>query len=273
MASDRQACLAAGMNEHVGKPFDMGHLVTVLLRMVGRDAAVADGPQPVVLPIPVPDARAGDVAHDPLRACSSSYLDVAAAVERLSGLTSLYVDVLQDFITSLDAVEGEFRQAAAQGQMALLLAQMHSLKGTAATLGAMPLSEHAARLEARFRKPPQGLVVQDALPALLALVQATQTAGVQALQSLRAAEVPAPTRYAASDALPDRAAARTLLLELSSLLRASNLAVLEHFAQQRTALGALSPDAVEKLHQALQVLDLDLALQLCQTHIAALTTQ
>jgi hypothetical protein len=64
-----------------------------------------------------------------------------------------------------------------------------------------------------------------------------------------------------------------LLLELSSLLRASNLAVLEHFAQQRTALGALSPDAVEKLHQALQVLDLDLALQLCQTHIAALTTQ
>ena len=32
MASDREACLAAGMNDHVGKPFDLDHLVRVLQR-------------------------------------------------------------------------------------------------------------------------------------------------------------------------------------------------------------------------------------------------
>jgi CheY-like chemotaxis protein len=39
MASDRQACLAAGMNDHVGKPFDLNHLVAVLLQHVPRFTA------------------------------------------------------------------------------------------------------------------------------------------------------------------------------------------------------------------------------------------
>lgn len=33
MASDREECLAAGMNEHVGKPFDLPHLVSLLLEI------------------------------------------------------------------------------------------------------------------------------------------------------------------------------------------------------------------------------------------------
>ncbi len=39
LESDRQDCLAAGMNEHVGKPFDVVHLVAVIRRLTG-------GPRP-----------------------------------------------------------------------------------------------------------------------------------------------------------------------------------------------------------------------------------
>jgi signal transduction histidine kinase/CheY-like chemotaxis protein len=36
MASDRAACLEAGMDEHIGKPFDLDQLVALLLRLSGR---------------------------------------------------------------------------------------------------------------------------------------------------------------------------------------------------------------------------------------------
>ena len=37
MASDREGCLAAGMNEHVGKPFDLPRLIELLLRLTSEE--------------------------------------------------------------------------------------------------------------------------------------------------------------------------------------------------------------------------------------------
>ena len=37
MDDDRSACLDAGMNEHVGKPFDMDQLVALLLKLTSSD--------------------------------------------------------------------------------------------------------------------------------------------------------------------------------------------------------------------------------------------
>jgi len=36
MDTDREACLQAGMNDHVGKPFNMAHLVKVIQQVTGR---------------------------------------------------------------------------------------------------------------------------------------------------------------------------------------------------------------------------------------------
>jgi hypothetical protein len=105
---------------------------------------------------------------------------------------------------------------------------------------------------------------------LLDLVQASQAAGRQAVQSLLAAENPAPEweRKAAGPA--ERAAARAFLLNLSALLRASNLSALEWFKQRGDVLDTLPAVAVEDMRLALQALDLEAAWRLCEMHLAAL---
>jgi CheY-like chemotaxis protein len=39
LASDRVACLQAGMDEHIGKPFELDHLVATILRLCGQRPA------------------------------------------------------------------------------------------------------------------------------------------------------------------------------------------------------------------------------------------
>jgi CheY-like chemotaxis protein len=51
MPSDREDCLAAGMNDHVGKPFDLDHLVSVLRKHTGQQTLAAGLPKlTLVLP-------------------------------------------------------------------------------------------------------------------------------------------------------------------------------------------------------------------------------
>jgi hypothetical protein len=103
----------------------------------------------------------------------------------------------------------------------------------------------------------------EQLPDLLTLVSATQLAMQCAIQVLASEEVkePEPDRPVAGPA--ERARAHQFLSELFSLLVASNLAVLERFAQRDHLLDALSKADVEALQVALQSLNLEQARHLC----------
>ena len=47
MSTDREQCLKAGMNDHIGKPIDPDQLFSVLLRWTGRDSARATLEPPI----------------------------------------------------------------------------------------------------------------------------------------------------------------------------------------------------------------------------------
>jgi PAS domain S-box-containing protein len=270
--SDRLACLAVGMNEHVGKPFDTRQLVALLQRVTGRELAPAYTPS-----TPSPDSQAAsravpDLGHlaTPFNELTGPYLDAAVALGRLSGLTALYMDIAWEYLKSLDRVEDEFRQAAAQAQWPALVIQMHSLKGVSSTLGAQALSEHAASLEKLLRAPPPGLLALALLPDLLALVAATRAAVQSVLQVLAREEGEEPVPYHLPAGPAERAQAGVFLSGLLALLGANNLAVLERFAQRGHALDALPMEAVQDLQAALQSLNLERARQICGDQLQAL---
>ena len=184
MASDRDACLAAGMTEHVGKPFDLAHLVSLLIRITG------------VQPVPGPELATGALHAQALPANGLAPeaawpevpgLDLATALARMSGMTPLYARTARAFCQILGTVIVDIDQLLADGATDKVTMLLHTLKGNAGTLGAAALALEAGRLE-QVSKAPGGLAdAQAQLGTLAALCDSTRTALLQAAASMEAA--------------------------------------------------------------------------------------
>ena len=258
MASDREACLAAGMNDHVGKPFDIGKLVSLLIRLTGIQPEVPDTLEAAPLVVQVPDA----IPHVP-------GLDLDTALARMSGMRSLYVRTARDFILILDAIIPELRQCLQTGEKQTAFMRLHTLKGNAGTLGASSLAAKAAELEALCKAGGTATQCAGGLDELALLVQATQTMLARAIEHLEIKAVPV-----SSAAQPlDRIAALGALHELSALLRACDMAVLPRFTELQAPLAALPDAFCQQLDLALQGLEFEKAHSLCSAMIGQLLAE
>ncbi|HEX2012914.1 MAG TPA: PAS-domain containing protein, partial [Roseateles sp.] len=146
MAADLEAARAAGMDEHVGKPFEIEHLIAVIRRRVGRAAH----PQRPVAGASVPE----ELRHR----AQAAGLDLPAALHRLMGKTALLERMSRSFATQAQALPTVLRGQLMAGDLDAAAATLHSFKGLAATLGAEHLAELARQGEQRLQAgaPPDG---------------------------------------------------------------------------------------------------------------------
>ncbi|MFZ2327890.1 MAG: ATP-binding protein [Rhodoferax sp.] len=252
MASDREACLAAGMNDHVGKPFDLNHLVDLLLRLVPHRAPAQPDTGSSVPDAALPGAADGGPAM---------VLDVAPALARMGGMRSLYVRAVREFAADLPAL---------QQQLGPLLAsdppqaarKLHTLKGSAAMLGANRLAEAAAALEQHCLQILPSTDVAAPLAALQGAVDATRSALAHAMTEL---DADASSDVVDPPVATDGSGIHAALTGLAALLQASDLQALQHFAEIRPALAALGVEQLSELEAAVQALQFDQAHALCRT--------
>jgi HPt (histidine-containing phosphotransfer) domain-containing protein len=244
LATDREASLAVGMDEHVGKPFDLAQLVRLLLRVTGRqDGATPSASDEPVAPLsPPPRVSKG--------------LDVGGALARMGGLKSLYLRALRDFAKVLPQMHREFVDVLTRDFPKALM-YIHTVKGTAATLGAMRLADHAAHLERLCKNGDASGISRSDLDQLAASVQETQDAMAAVMVELD--DVPAPT----ASATVDVPALLAMLTGLASLLEANDMAALDKFAEVRDALYATAGADMQALEEALQNLDFAGGLAAC----------
>jgi len=179
MDRDREMCLAAGMNDHLGKPIDPDKLFEILLRWIPSRAAAASAS----VAAPSSAFAAGSLVIPGI--------DTATALKRTGGNRKRYESLLTRFSDSQSAVLSDIRGALAANDSPTAQRLAHSLKGAAANLGATSLAEIATQVEAAIKTNHS---VSAALDALSASLDATITAIRTALPQ----ESPAPTTAAAS---------------------------------------------------------------------------
>jgi len=154
MAGDRDKSKAAGMNDHVTKPFEPAQLFEVMLRwlkpVASRDAALASGP--------------GD---DPVPAGPA--LDVELGLRRCLGRPELYQKILGRYLKQRAATGNEIRSALEAGELEAGARAAHTLISTASMIGAPALAALARELHDAIDG-----VAPERWPALLARIDALQ---------------------------------------------------------------------------------------------------
>jgi signal transduction histidine kinase/DNA-binding response OmpR family regulator/HPt (histidine-containing phosphotransfer) domain-containing protein len=160
MAADREKCIEAGMNDHVAKPIDPDELFTVLLRWIKPREGVgapAQGAAPTVS-VSAAAAKAPDA-----ETLAIPGIDTKAALRRAGGSLKRYESLLRKFAQPSAGGVEEIRRALAAGDTETAARAAHSIKGSAANLGAAAIAEVAAKAESAILS---GQGIEEALRSL-----------------------------------------------------------------------------------------------------------
>ena len=146
LAGDRQACLDAGMDDYLGKPFTRVQLLLALRRWVQARRQVDPGP-PAADPEAqrVAESAAGGEAPLDLRV-----LDQLRALHPARG-EQIVARVVRTFLDAVPPQLERLQKAAAEREAAALRDVAHALKSSAAHLGAQRLSALAREIESLGR--------------------------------------------------------------------------------------------------------------------------
>ena len=136
MTGDREKSLAAGMNDHITKPFQPPQLYATLNRWIAPRTRQ-------VMPDSVQTAGQMESVSLP----DQPAIDVETGLVRSGGSLVLYRRILRKFAENEEATADNIRIALDAGDIATANRLAHSLKGSAGAIGAEPLRAAAGLLE------------------------------------------------------------------------------------------------------------------------------
>ncbi|HEY6359605.1 MAG TPA: response regulator, partial [Vicinamibacterales bacterium] len=205
---ERQRCLAAGMNDHIGKPIDPVNLIEIVARFYEpADVAPADPGTG-----PLPDHRPAE--DGPHGLPSIAGLDTTDGLSRVGGNRKLYLKLLGQFIEQQGPAAEEISEALAKRDSALAERLAHSLKGVSGNVGATGVQSTAGALERLIHDCADAKSVEAAIQQVVARLAPLVTE-LRAALDLTAAGAPEPST---TTRLPTPAQSREAAVQMTALL-------------------------------------------------------
>ncbi|MCP4701987.1 MAG: transporter substrate-binding domain-containing protein [Gammaproteobacteria bacterium] len=228
MQSDREKCLAAGMNDHITKPFDPNSFFRTLgqwLNIAARQPTLSEQTDFPALP----------------------GICVADGLARVNNNRELYRKLLMEFHQDHQGALERLKQAAEGDNLKETQRLAHALKGTAGNLGAAALSKAAGKLEADLQagrwKEEYFQAIQPAFDeamAGLAELKHEQTGEKRDLERETDAETFAP-----------------LARQLAEMLRKANPNALDLLPWIEQTLAAEHQDRLSELRENIEIFEFE----------------
>jgi two-component system sensor histidine kinase/response regulator len=247
--SDRVECLAAGMNDHVGKPIDLEVLVNTLLKHCRTSTnttspAVVATAAPIATPTAVlaPARNKTDPEHE-------------KALRRLGSDEWFFSKLATTFTESITSIAADLRRYLGTDANVEAEILLHTAKGLAGTVGATELATFAARTEQQVRSRPnadEARRIVDAFDQLVAkscseLADFCATFGIQ-------------QRVGATEEAPAASILQSLL-QLELLVKNRNMKASTVFEHLKATAGPSWQERLRPLEAALNAVDFKSALE------------
>jgi len=252
MAGDREKVLAAGMQDHIGKPVNVGEMFTTMARWIKPKHGT-----PVAADIPAGATGAvdgNDAALPPLPG-----IDMQAGLATTMNNPALYRRLLLKFLHGQSNFAADFHAAQLDPDRTAARRVVHTLKGMAGNIGARGVQAAAQLLETACAESAsddkQELLLQGALDELRPVI-----AALKALDDDAASTPAAPASSAASPPVVDAQALQQHATRLRALLANSDTEALEQWDQHGDLFKAAWPHHYRRIGNGLAEMDLDEAL-------------
>ncbi|MGQ3684074.1 MAG: response regulator [Candidatus Loosdrechtia sp.] len=256
MASDKERCLAAGMNDHIAKPIDPEGLLRTLVRWLEAEK----GEMKARREIP----KTGKATTENKTAKNLPVelygIDREDGLKRVMGNELLFHKIILEFCSSFSNAAREMESLITGGQREEARKLAHTIRGTAGNIGAKGLHQAATALENELLKP-EGQVTSDCLndfqirfTEVLRNREVPEVSGTS--ENLRETE-----KVPEKETPADLEQIRILALKLKNDLKNNSFDAAETFARMWDLAGKALQQQLKPLEKAIKNFDFETAMK------------
>lgn len=203
MAGDREACLHAGMNDHLAKPIEVAKLYRTLLHYLPDNSSASAHPSTKANPLkvseladddllPLADAAQATQATQAIKASQRQLaqvinwpehpdIDIDTGLQLVQHSVRLYQRIFERFLSGQYNVVQRLEQAMAADKPDEAIRIAHTLKGLAGNLSSAKLVELARQLESNLAQgAPYQAQLEQIQPLVASICQAIASANLTA---------------------------------------------------------------------------------------------